>query len=293
MSLRPYIYLVSLALLVCGCERVVFDEEELLQTGADDAPAKDKLTVIVSRLAETPFSEHTADVCSRFNFAIYNRAGERLKQVNQKLGDSHYGTASFQLDEGDYQVVVIGHSSSKNPTMTNPAKIQFNNSIGYTETFLYHTTLTVDEAPLTLAAPLERIVSMCRFVINDQIPGKVQQIRFQYKGGSGHFNAVTGLGVTNSTQLVTHGATPGKAYTSYDLYTFLHDTKGTVRLTVTALDAGGSTICERQFDVPLQRNQITWLCGNFFPHPTSDTLWTVIPAIPFDHQWAGETYLTY
>jgi hypothetical protein len=33
--------------------------------------------------------------------------------------------------------VVVGHSASGNPTMTNPAKIQFTNSIGYTDTFLY------------------------------------------------------------------------------------------------------------------------------------------------------------
>lgn len=59
-------------------------------------------------------------------------SGKRLRQTNQSVDDTKLGSCAYRLDIGTYQLVVLALSCDKNPTMTNPEKIQFNNSQGYT-----------------------------------------------------------------------------------------------------------------------------------------------------------------
>lgn len=177
--------------------------------------------------------------------------------------------------------------------MTNLSKVQFNNSTGYTDTYLYYTTLAVTGEPQTVTLTLGRICSLCRFVISDPIPDGVSQIKFRYTGGSGHFSALTGLGVTNSTQVVTRQVQPGQQYQVFDLYTFLHQQEGTIALTASALDAAGESLYEWEFDVPMARNQITWFTGNFFTGESASTRWLVTPNIALDTSWARQLFCTY
>jgi hypothetical protein len=147
--------------------------------------------------------------------------------------------------------------------MTNLGKIQFTNTQGYTETFLYHATVTIGEDPVEKQASLDRIVSMCRFVLTDDIPSDVKKMRFYYTGGSGAFNALTGLGSVNSKQTVKLDVAAGQQ--QFEVYTIPHDETGTLKMTITALDASGNTIKERVFEgVPVRRNAITTYSGNFF-----------------------------
>jgi hypothetical protein len=233
------------------------------------------------------------EVPAHLCFAIYDMGGTRIKQTNQKQGDKNYGIVGMQLDEGDYQLVLLAHNSTKNPTMTNLSKIQFNNSIGYTDTYLYYTTLSVTEEQQTVTASLDRIVALCRFVISDPIPESVTQMKFQYKGGSGHFSALTGLGVTNSTQIVTRQVQPGQQYQVFDLYTFLHQEEGDITLTAMALDAAGNSLSERNFKIPMAQNQVTWLTGNFFADKDAPDQWRLTPNIPLEKRWGNEVFFTY
>ena len=77
----------------------------------------------------------------------------------------------------------------------------------------------------------------------------------------------------------------------FDLYTFLHDTEGTIHLTVTALDASGVEITQREFDVPMQQNYITWLTGAFFNGSGSSS--TDVTKVTVNTDWAGETHITF
>ena len=254
------------------------------------------LTLSVMQLEQTPFSTITrsdpTDVCTRLNFAVYDMSGERQKQVNQEIDDSDFGTATFQLNEGQYELVVVAHSSGGNPTMTDPAKIQFTNSQGYTDTFLYDDVVNITEEPRTINLTLHRIVSLCRFIINDAIPEGVAKLQFQYTGGSGHFNARTGLGVTKSIQKVAYSVQAGKKHTQYDLYTFLHGAEGELKITVTAYDSSGNTLYERLFEgVPMQRQKITYMSGDFFTGQGAATMQTF--TITIDDNWQGEIEVTY
>lgn len=278
--------IVALCVMV-SCEKPLMGEKS-------DEP-KGNLKVTVYEIEKTPFGsltrgvEPVSNVCTRLNFAIYDMGGSRVKLVNQTKGTASFGEASFQLEEGDYQVVVLAHSASGNPTMTNPAKIQFTNATGYTDTFLWYEEVTIGEEPVELNVSLGRIVALCRFVITDDFPADVTQIRFYYTGGSGAFNATTGLGCVNSKQEVKFDVTTGQK--QFDLYTFLHAPSDEIALKVTALDAAGNELYAKEFDVPMQQNYITWLTGAFFNGSGSSS--TVISGVTVDTDWAGETHISF
>ena len=238
-----------------------------------------------SRMTRTDISQF-----SRLNYAVYDTAGNRIRQVNQKAGDESYGTAYFKVPAGRYQVVVVCHSSNGNPTMTNPAKIQFKNDQGFTDTFESNDSVELEEdTQVTVNAKPHRIVSLCRFVITDAIPEDVAKMRFQYKGGSGAFDASTGLGTVNSTQTEFFDVEPGKTQSTFDLYTFLHAQEETIHLQATAYDAKNNIVNDREFDIPMKRRTITKLSGPYF----ASTGAQIIVIIDIDDDWEGEDIITY
>jgi hypothetical protein len=282
---------VLLLVLLAGCEQPVITDTE------NTTVKKGNLTLSILEIEHTDFAALTrsaaSDVCNHLNFAVYDAGGTRVKQTNQKLGDSDFGTVTFQLAEGTYTLVALAHSSNGNPTMTNPAKIQFNNSQGYTDTFLYTKRIVIGSEAQTLSLSLHRITALCRFIINDAIPEGVAKLEFTYKGGSGTFDASTGLGCVNSTQVMKYDVQTGKKQTQYDLYTFLHDTEGTLHLKVTAYDASGNILHEKNIDVEMHQDQITWLRGDFFSDANSTITQSFSATVNIDTQWQGELNLTY
>ena len=283
------VFTVMMVFALVACEKAILTEE----TVTDDSSGN--LTVRVFQIEQTPFGSLTrtaaSEACTRLNFLIYNTDGSRVKMVNQVSSDKNFGTASFQLDEGDYQLVVVGHSSNGNPTSTNPQKIQFSNSLGYTDTFLSSGDITIEaEEPLEVDVTLDRIVALCRFCLTDDIPADVRKMQFYYTGGSGAFNAYTGLGSVNSKQTVTFDVSDG-SQKQFDLYTFLHELSDNIALKVTALDASGNALYERDFDVPMEQNHITWLTGAFFNGSGSSS--TSVTGVTVNTDWAGETHITF
>ena len=168
--------------------------------------------------------------------------------------------------------------------MSDPKKIQFKNAQGFTDTFLYCGNLTVGDERSEITVVPERIVSLCRFVLKDDYPADVKKIRFYYTGGSGAFDATTGLGCVNSKQSLMFDVTDGRK--QFDLYTFLHDTEGTIHLTVTAYGADDLVLYEREFDVPMKRNRVTSMTGSFFTGSIS-------LSIAIDTDWEDEFRLAF
>lgn len=282
-----------LASMLMGCEKTLVAETD----GGTPAEQQGNLKVSIFQLEQMPFSQFTrseaGELVTCLNFAVYDMDGNRLNKVNQKKGDSDFGSAGFQLAEGNYQLVALAHSSNGNPTMTDPAKIQFTNSQGYTDTFLYYSKVTIGQEPQTLSLSLRRITSLCRFIINDEIPEGVEGMEFYYQGGSGHFNAATGFGVTKSKQDVSFGVEAGQRQAQFDLYTFLHDSQGTIHLKVTAYGENKSKLLEREFDVPMEQNKITRISGDFFSGATLASSQSITTTTTLDGVWGGEQVLTY
>lgn len=276
--------------VLCGCEKAINLEEI-------DNAATGNVTVNVYKIENEAFGVSSrgvvSDVCTRLNFAMYDAGGVRVKQINQKSGDKGFGAVSFELEEGSYQLVVLAHSSDGNPTMTNLAKIQFTNATKYSDTFLYYANVEVGDEPQTLDITLNRIVSLCRFVVNDPIPEGVAKLQFYYTGGSGAFSAMTGLGVVDSKQTMTFDVVPGTTGMVYDLYTFLHHTDDQVDLVVTALGADGNKMYERSFEVPMEQRKITRMTGNFFTDEASVESHGAQVEISINSEWEGEVNISY
>ena len=272
-SILSAFHALAIAITLASCEKVAIPESDASEE------LNGNLRVSVYQIEQTPFAgstrttEAASAACTKLNFAIYDEGSSRLKQINQQSSADDFGSVAFQLDEGTYQLVVVGHSANGNPTMTDPTKIQFSNATGYTDTFLCYGEVTIGEDPVDYEVSLDRIVALCRFVITDDIP-----------------NAVTGLGCVASKQEVKFDVTPTGS-TQFDLYTFLHDQSDNIALTVTALDANGNELYSRQFDVPMQQNNITWLSGAFFNGSGSSS--TTISGVTVNTDWAGETHLTF
>ena len=297
-SARVFVHCVCILctlLSLLSCEKAITDDDSVVSGSPADKNAN--LTVTVFSIEKAPFETFTraatpaSEACTRLNFAIYDEGGSRVKQVNQTSAEADFGKASFQLAEGTYLLVVVGHSSSGNPTMTAPTKIQFTNATGYTDTYLCCATVTIGEDKLDYKVSLDRITALCRFVLTDtEIPSEVKKLRFYYTGGSGAFNAQTGLGCVNSKQDVKFDVSASQK--QFDLYTFPYkSTEGTIHLVVSALDASGIEILKQEFDVPMQQNYITWLLGPFFGDSGSGS--TTITGVTINTDWAGETHITF
>ena len=239
--------LYCLLFLLAGCESPVITDGEADMDG--------NLKVYVPPSA--------CPGCSRLNYAVYTMEGARVGQINQEKSGTGFGVASFQLEEGDYQLVVVAHSSNGNPVMTNPESIRFTNAQGFTDTFFGREEVTVGEEPVEMNLSLDRIVALCRFVITDDFPADAAKIRFYYTGGSGAFNVMSRLGSVKSRQEHTYDLTP--ELKQFDLYTFLHDVEGTIRLTVTVYDHNGNVMNERTFeDIKMQQGHTNTFSCDFF-----------------------------
>lgn len=297
-NLVHYMCILCTLLSLSSCEKAITDDDSVVSGSVADKNAN--LQVTVFSIEKTPFETFTrtatpaSEACTRLNFAIYDEGGSRVKQVNQSSAEADFGKASFQLAEGTYLLVVVGHSASGNPTMTDPTKIKFENADGFTDTYLCYANVTIGEDKVDYKVSLDRITALCRFVLTDtEIPAEVKKMHFYYTGGSGAFNAQTSLGCVNSKQDVKFDVSASQK--QFDLYTFPYkSTEGTLHLVVSALDASGVEILQREFDVSIEKNYITWVSGSFFGSSGSDpTGGAGITSVTVNTDWAGETHVTF
>jgi len=176
-------------------------------------------------------------------------------------------------------------------TISSPEKITFPNN-RVSDTFYYYGTLTVGSEPQTYDLQLSRCVAMFRLIITDDIPSDVSSFKFYYTGGSSTFSATAGYGCVNSRQTVT--LTASASQKTYEVYTLPKAETGTLKMTVTALDASGNTVAEQVFeDVPVTVNQITQYQGAFFSSgggsADSKSSWNLTA----DGEWASESEYAY
>jgi len=291
--IKSPLFLLFLAIAIVSCEHPTIPESS--NSGKKDDKAN--LIVNVATVEHLPFPAFTtrasvSEAFSRISIAVFDSKGQRADVSNKSRDDNGFGSASFFLPSGTYQVVVIGHSAKQNPTTTDASKIQFTKATGYSDTFLHSEIVEVGDTPVVVNADVQRIVSLCRVVVADTIPENVTKFHFEYTGGSGHFDPSTGYGISTSgkNQQMDFDAVAGRDSTVYDLYTFLPDDAGSIHLKAQAKDAEDNTVCAREIDVPLKRRQISKLSGNFFSGASGSTITIVISV---DDEWEGEMIINF
>ena len=261
--------LLTLSLLFIGCEAPYVGEPQI------DAESDANVTLHVTGFEIVPFADGTSaslvksrseqpitDLCSRLTFVVY-QGDTKYRSVAQKQGDKDFGTAAFSLPQGTYTFAVIGYSGDGACTVSSLDKISFKDN-RVTDTFLYSAELPVTDQPSTHDILLSRVVAMVRFMLTDEgFPEDVSQLKFYYTGGSSTLSALSTFGSVNSKQTVKFDIVSSQK--QFDLYTFPHSESGSLKMTVTALDASGNTVKERVFEgVPVRCNAITKYTGRFF-----------------------------
>ena len=213
----------------------------------------------------TRATQDISELCTRIGFAIFKN-GEKLKAVNQTPTTAGFGTAAFELSEGEYKIVIIAHNCDGTATISSEDKITFPNNV-VSDTFYYYGTFTVGDGTTELDLELQRAVAMVRISITDPMPDDIRQMKFYYTGGSSTFSAATGYGCVNSKQTVKIDVTPdmvGKP-TTWEIYTLPHADDGKLDLTISAMDASGNAVYERQLAaVPVTVGLITTYSGTLF-----------------------------
>ena len=201
--------LLLVMVLFAACEKVVFENDNLENANSGN------VTLSVAGFEPLKGSvrskENLTDVCTKLSFVIY-QDGDKKKTIHQKSSDEDFGTVSLDLDEGDYQVLIIGHSGKgkANPTFTDMCEVKFTNitnngGTGYSDTFYYYGDLTVDGEQQNNSYTLLRATAMFRLVTTDVKPANVKAIRFLYTGGCGVLDATTGYGGSvNSQQVILY-----------------------------------------------------------------------------------------
>ena len=282
-------------ILFAACEKGYVEEEVI---GPTPEP-RGNVTLRVTTLDIMPFgnvtmtkaSQDIGYLCSRLSFVVFS-GDEKVKSINQKEGDEGFGTVSMNIAEGNYTLVVIAHSCSGNATVSSPSKITFPNNV-VSDTFYYCGELAVSSGSQTNDLALTRAVAMFRLKTNDAIPASVDNMKFYYTGGSSTFDATTGYGCVNSRQTVNIAVTDGMHGQpgTFEVYTFPHEETGTLKMTVTAEDAQKNAIQEKEFtNVPIQRNYITQMSGDFFNNSVNNGQAFALTA---DGDWGGENNLSY
>ena len=271
------------AVLVCGCEKMVIDDD--VYSKGDNGG---NVTLHITSADGVTRSSVLSDVCGRLNVAVFDAGGQKVKAIAQTVADAGFGSVSLSLAAGSYTVVAIGHNCTGSATITSADKVTFpNNKV--TDTFSYFGRLTVTGDRQNVDIKMKRAVAMIRLHLNDEVSGMddVAQLKFYYLGGSSTFSPSAGYGCVNSKQ------TEYRAYSDdgvYYLYTLPHSANDVLtKMTVTALDASDNALGEIIIeDVPVTVNKITDCTGNVRGGSGS-----VTATIMVDADWAGINNYTY
>lgn len=288
--MKHLLTLMALALfLLTSCEKAIIDDTPV----TPDPQQQDiTLTLNISSIEQIPFENTSrattlSSLCTRINIAIFS-GDTKLKTISQTSDQTEFGTTDITLQPGQYHLVVIAHNGKGNATITSPEKITFQNN-KCTDTFYYYSTLDITQSG-TLNLNLRRAVAMYRLTITDNTPSNVHQMQFFYTGGSSTFNAVTGFGCVNSRQTETFDVTTTGTPSEYEVYTFPHDTTGTLTMKVTALDNAGNPVCEQTYEnLAIQINTVTHQTTTFFDTTPSSQSTNLSFTIDNDGQWSPNT----
>ena len=264
MRKKTYHLLASLLLMLIAslssCEKFTFDDSNAQPLNADG-----NVTIHIDQVQNTKIrstsragsEKDLKEICSRISFAVFD-VEEKLQTINQTQDTQGFGTAHFNLDEGEYRLVIIAHNGAGNCTISSPEKIKFASN-KLTDTFYYYGRLSVTEEGAKADIHLTRPVGAFKLHITDEVlPEDAKSIKFYYIGGSSTLDATTGYGCVNSRQTESFSLSPDMR--DFTVYTFPHDPaeRKAIKMTISLLNTDAKATKEFELaDVKIKRNTIT------------------------------------
>lgn len=297
------ICLLALSLALASCEKVSLDEllSKEPPTTEPSSTGNASLSIHIGGIADANYADAAAKgtraiepigkVCTKLTISVYNVEGQRVYSVNKKSTDADFANATTKLAEGKYHLVIVAHSNEKNATTTDINKISFEGKL--TDTFHYYKEIELVAGGNNIDVVMERVTAMFRLEIADQIPENVKQLKFYYTGGSSTLSGYTGAGAVNSRQTEIRNVQSG--INTYEAYTFPQPDDKKLKMTITALDASGETVCTKTFeDVAVSKNMITCYKGNLFTNiapPAASDNYNF--SISVNTDWKGENVIEF
>lgn len=298
------ICLLALSLALASCEKVSLDEllSKEPPTTEPSSTGNASLSIHIGGIADANYADAAAKgtraiepigkVCTKLTISVYNVEGQRVYSVNKKSTDADFANATMKLAEGKYHLVIVAHSNEKNATTTNINKITFEGN-KLSDTFHYYKEIELVAGSNNIDVVMERVTAMFRLEIADQIPENVKQLKFYYTGGSSTLSGYTGAGSVNSRQTEIRNVQSG--INTYEVYTFPQPDDKKLKMTITALDASGETVCTKTFeDVAVSKNMITCYKGNLFTNiapPAASDNYNF--SISVNTDWKGENVIEF
>ena len=298
------ICLLALSLALASCEKVSLDEllSKEPPTTEPSSTGNASLSIHIGGIDDANYADAAAKgtraiepigkVCTKLTISVYNVEGQRVYSVNKKSTDAAFANATTKLAEGKYHLVIVAHSNEKNATTTDINKITFEGN-KLSDTFHYYKEIELVAGGNNIDVVMERVTAMFRLEIADQIPENVKQLKFYYTGGSSTLSGYTGAGSVNSRQTEIRNVQSG--INTYEVYTFPQPDDKKLKMTITALDASGETVCTKTFeDVAVSKNMITCYKGNLFTNiapPAASDNYNF--SISVNTDWKGENVIEF
>ena len=264
--IKKILMMLTAAMLTVACQN---DEKEAANPSADGMGT---IKFQVTNYEQVSFDDITrAGSISSLNYlamGIYDAENKTLVSSEQKnKEDSGYGGFSATLPYGDYIIVFLGYTGSRQANMESPTNIYFADN--YVPDLHYKTinlTISSSEAG-TQAIALKRAVAAFSLVSEGAIPDNLSKLTITATGGGKTFNALTGLANTAEERSYTYNVSSLAGGNSMNVafFTFLTAEEATMQFTASTRDASDAEIRTRVFaDVPMKINQRTRYTGDFF-----------------------------
>ena len=279
--------LMMVTALLSSCEKMVSPESTEVK---DTKNANVMLRV--SKFEQTPLESMTraavGAVCSRLNFAVYDDMGIRKELVSQKYGDADFGVASLSLEEGDYRLVIVGHNGMNNPSFKANEKVSISGK-NMTDTFWSSEDLHVGTESISRSLSLKRIVSLVRFVPNDEIPADADSLRIGYRGSRGTFDGLTGYGSTTAQQYIIINLKDSDP--QIEFYLIPRDDDDMFDMTVETFSTTQRLTQKVIENIPVRRNSATICRGNLFDNESNTHTSSV--SVSVDETWDTPIQVTF
>lgn len=290
--MRNVLMLCAIGLLaLTGCSR---GEEAVV-----DNNASKEISLVVLNYEQYVMDGETrasaAEALDNLMLGVFDATtGEAVQPaVNQKKGDSGYGTFKLSLPYGEYQLAVVGYNGTRECINFSATNIAFAEDY-VPHTFLCNKTLQVNASTdKSQTILLKRAVAAFVLKLNDMAPANVVTMRFASSKGGTTLNPQTGYttvdnGRTNTVN-VPNGA---KTKTGAELtsYLYLPTEECTTTYVVSALDQDDNVVRERTFpDVPMKINRMTRCEGEFF----SADAFSMNSVVQVDTEWSDTVKISY
>ncbi len=282
--------IIAIAMMVMSCS----------SSESEEAPQSGKVTVTfnVSNYEQVDMDDAETRSTAITNLywltlGIYDANTLELvtDTVTQYYTDDGFGSFTVTLEYGSYKVLVLGYTNTRQPDMTNPKAIVFDEGF-VPNLFSNMSDLTVDAETIeSQTIMLSRVVAGFRVKFADAVPTTLARMHIVADGGSYILNSTTGYADEVATR-TQDNTTVNSSTEAVIIYAFLTDEEATMDITYTAYDNDGNMLASHHFtDVPMKINQLTTYSGNFFTPETGEGDFSVGLAHDFD--WENEVNYTY